>query len=143
LHAACGGVDLWLGNWIRRHSVGASLAGGGFIGPGLRADKRLAVVTALLAHGADVNGRITASAMLMSYIGWPKKGAFEPFACGTGDLRGATPLWVAAFAANGVGYVSMGAADDEILRARSGRRGGSPISIEVVRTLLAAGADPR
>ena len=30
----------------------------------------------------------------MSYIGYPRKGAFEPFAPGTGDLRGATPLWV-------------------------------------------------
>ena len=28
------------------------------------------------------------------------QGAFEPFSCGTGDFRGATPLWLAAFAAN-------------------------------------------
>ena len=41
--------------------------------------------------------------MIMSYIGYPKKGAFEPFACGTGDLLGATPLWVAAYDMNGAG----------------------------------------
>ena len=62
---------------------------------------RTDLVKALVAKGADVNAPIDASAMLMSYIGYPKKGAFEPFACGTGDLRGATPLWVAAYTANG------------------------------------------
>ena len=74
---------------------------------------------ALLEHGADPNVRITTSAMFMSYIGHPTKGAFEAFAIGTGDLRGATPLWVAAYAAN--------------------RNGAG--EIEIIRTLLAAGAD--
>ena len=46
------------------------------------------------------DARITTSAMFMSYIGYPTKGAFEPFSCGTGDIRGATPLWVAAYASN-------------------------------------------
>jgi ankyrin repeat protein len=55
--------------------------------------------------------------MFMSYIGYPTKGAFEPFSCGTGDVRGATPLWVAAYASN---------------------RGENT---EILRALLAAGAD--
>ena len=38
--------------------------------------------------------------MIKSYIGHLTKGAFEPFANGTGDLRGATPLWIAAYEAN-------------------------------------------
>ena len=67
-----------------------------------------------------MDARITTSAMFMSYIGHPTKGAFEGFATGTGDLRGATPLWVAAYAAN------------------SGGGGGA---LEIIRTLLAAGAD--
>jgi ankyrin repeat protein len=62
--------------------------------------------------------------MFMTYVGFPKKGAFEPYATGTGDLNGATPLWVAAFAANGGGFGGMG--------------GGA----EAVRALLEAGANP-
>ena len=87
---------------------------------------------ALLAKGADPNGRITTSAMFMGYIGYPKKGAFEPFATGTGDLRGATPLWVAAYATNGgaFGFGAMAAWHD-------GRASG-----EVIKALLAAGANP-
>ena len=101
LHAAAGGVDIWLDDWYRRHGSGGAFGfgfgGGRRLSPAMRTD----LVKALVAKGADVNARIDASAMLMSYIGYPKKGAFEPFACGTGDLRGATPLWVAAYAANG------------------------------------------
>ena len=63
--------------------------------------------------------------MFMSHIGYPRKGAFETFACGTGDLRGATPLWVAANASSGRG----GAADQV------------ETSVEILRALLAAGAD--
>ena len=66
----------------------------------------------------------------MSYIGYPKKGAFEPFACGTGDLRGATPLWVAAYDMNGAGGQVFGV---------GGSRTSS--SAEILETLLAAGAD--
>ena len=29
---------------------------------------------------------VTPDGMLMSYIGYPKRGAYEPYACGTGDL---------------------------------------------------------
>ena len=98
---------------------------------------RTDLVKALLAKGADVNARIDASAMLMSYIGYPKKGAFEPFACGTGDLRGATPLWVAAYAANGGvgGFGGDGGGNVDPMRAET--------SVDVIRALLAAGADQK
>ena len=116
LHVAAGNVGTWLGDWSRRHGHG-----GRFRGRNVAPDRRLALLQALLKRGADVNVRITTSAMFMSYIGHPTKGAFEGFSCGTGDLRGATPLWVAAYAANG--------------------RGGGG-ALETIRTLLAAGADP-
>ena len=128
LHAAAGGVGTWLREWYARHGGNRLYAR-----PGrsrLGASRRLSLVKALLARGADPNARIAASAMIMSYIGYPKKGAFEPFACGTGDLRGATPLWVAAFDMNGAGgqVFSVGAS-----RTSS--------SANILRTLLAAGAD--
>ena len=115
LHVAAGNVGTWLGDWSRGHGYG-----GRFRGRNLPPDRRLALLQTLLERGADVNVRITASAMFMSYIGHPTKGAFEGFATGTGDLRGATPLWVAAYAANAAG-------------------GGG--ALEIIRTLLAAGAD--
>ncbi len=89
LHAAVGRVYTWLGDWNRRH--GGSGRYSRFGRTGIDPDRRLPLVQSLLEHGADPNARITTSAMIMSYIGRPKKGAFEPFACGTGDLRGATP----------------------------------------------------
>ena len=45
-------------------------------------------------------------------------GAFESYSCGTGDVRGATPLWIAAYASSGRGN-----------------------NTEILRTLLEAGAD--
>jgi ankyrin repeat protein len=135
LHAAAGGVDIWLGDWYRRHGSGTSL--GGFFGGGrgLTPAMRTDLVKTLVAKGADVNAPIDASAMLMSYIGYPKKGAFEPFACGTGDLRGATPLWVAAYAANGGvgGFGGDGGGNIDPMRAET--------SVDVIRALLTAGAD--
>ena len=131
LHAAAGGVGTWRGHWNRRHG-GSSLSagfGGGGLGPG----QRLTLVKALLARGADPNPRITTSAMIMNYIGYPKKGAFEPYACGTGDLRGATPLWVAAFGSNG----SFGQIFAEFAWANRANS-----SAKVIQVLLAAGADP-
>jgi ankyrin repeat protein len=132
LHAAAGAVTSWLGDWARRHGVGGSLAlGGGF--SNLSYDRRYPIVKALLEKGANPNGRITTSAMFMGYIGYPKKGAFEPFATGTGDLTGATPIWVAAYTANQGG---------------GGRAAGMPAAsgghtnADVLRLLLEAKANP-
>ena len=137
LHAAVGRVDTWLAEWNRRHGGGArySTRGSSAFDP-VRA---LPLVKALLARGANPNARIAASAMFMSYIGYPRKGAFEPFAVGTGDLLGATPLWVAAYSANA-----------RVKDIRAGRAGGtgavegaaSRASAEILRVLLAAGAEP-
>jgi ankyrin repeat protein len=131
LHAAAGGVDLWLADWLRSHGRDSRAGNGGFGTANIDPSRRLTLVTALLARGADVNAPITTSAMIMNYIGYPKKGAFEPFACGTGDLRTATPLWVAAYAANGAGFSS----------GSSGYAGRVETSVDIIRTLLAAGAD--
>ena len=134
LSAAAGDTDAWSFHWDREHG-GAQYAvreraGGGRIY--LNPAQRLPLVEALLAAGADPNARITTSAMLMNYIGHPTKGAFESFSCGTGDLRGATPLWVAAHYANGQGYVPV---PDEIDRANA------ELVAAIVAALLAAGAD--
>jgi ankyrin repeat protein len=137
LHAAVGRVGTWLADWNRRHGGGArySTRGSSAFDPA----RALPLVKALLGRGADPNGRITTSAMFMSYIGYPTKGAFEPFAVGTGDLAGATPLWIAAYSANA-----------RVKDIRFGRPEGagavvgaaSRASAELLRMLLAAGADP-
>ncbi len=130
LHAASGNVSPWLVEWYRRHGRNRLYAGVG--GARLGAARRLALVDALLARGADPNGRITTSTMIMNYIGYPRKGAFEPFACGTGDLRGATPLWVAAYDMNG----ARGQAHVFAVMPSATTTG-----TEVMRALLDAGAD--
>ena len=135
LAAAAGNTDAWSFHWDREHG-GAQYAvraraGGGRIY--LTPAQRLPIVEALLDAGADPNGRITTSAMLMNYIGHPTKGAFESFSCGTGDLRGATPLWVAAHDANGQGYVPVPAA----VSMENARH-----QAAIIERLLAAGADP-
>jgi ankyrin repeat protein len=127
LHIAAGNVATWLGDWSRRR--GGSGLGGVMYSGRLDQTRRLAMVKALLARGADPNSRITTSAMFMNYVGYPKKGAFEPYACGTGDLLGATPLWVAAFSANGGGSAQ-----------NFGQPNRSETGVEVLQTLLEAGA---
>lgn len=100
LHAAAGPVDMWLREWLRVRGID-----GVFGSPVMRLDpaRQLAIVQALLDGGADPNARITTSTVAVGYL-TPKRGAFEHYSIGTGDLRGATPLWVAAFAANRARY---------------------------------------
>ncbi|MBM3771377.1 MAG: hypothetical protein FJW27_08840 [Acidimicrobiia bacterium] len=96
LHAASGSVEMWLREWLRVRGID------GVFGSGLLAvarAERVPLVKALLAKGADVNARITTSTGVQGWL-TIKKGAFEPFSVGTGDLKGATPLWVAAFSSN-------------------------------------------
>ena len=130
LHAASGSVSQWLGEWYRRHGRGGLYAGMGRAR--LSGSRRVPLVKALLAKGADPNARITTSAMIMSYIGYPKKGAFEPFSCGTGDLRGATALWVAAHDMNG----THGQA-----HVFSVMPSGTTTNVDVLQALLDGGAD--
>ena len=130
MHAAAGNVGSWLNHWSREH--GGSGLSERFGNPGLGPDGRLELVRALLGRGADPNVRIATSAMIMNYIGYPKKGAFEPYACGTGDLRGATPLWVAAFGSNG----SIGQIFGEFAHVNRANS-----SAEIITALLDAGAD--
>jgi ankyrin repeat protein len=141
LHVAVGGAESFLEDFSRRQGSGASF-GAGMGARGANAPRRLALVKSLLARGADPNARITTSAMFMSYIGYPKKGAFEPFSCGTGDLWGATPTWLAAYVANGSvggfgGDGGAGAAAAELAAMRV-----DSATVDILRALLAAGADP-
>ena len=147
LHTAVGGVNGWLVPWGRVHGFGGFGMSGGvgrFGSPrgGITAAMRLQLVKALLARGADPNSRITASAMFMDYIGYPTKGAFEPFSCGTGDLFGATPLWLASYNANGSvgGFGGDGNQQQPTLEmpAEAGAQ-----STALMRALLDGGADLR
>jgi ankyrin repeat protein len=96
LHAAAGSVEMWLREWLRVRGIdgvfGSGLAG-------LDRAGRVEMVKALLAAGANPNTRITTSTGVQGWL-TIKRGPFEPFSVGTGDLKGATPLWVAAFSAN-------------------------------------------
>ena len=131
LHAAAGNVTTWLAGWLRAHGSRA-IEGGGSIGArGLDPERRIRLVKALLARGADPNARITASAVVLGYLGTPRRGAFEQNAVGTGDVRGATPLWVAGFSANGGGLFG----EVESYQIDS--------SAEIMQALLDAGADHR
>ena len=151
LHAASGNATQFIADWQRARSGGVGL-GNAFVGfgPGggtrVRggAGPRLPLIRALLAKGARVNDPVTSSAMAQSYIGRPTKGAFESFSCGTGDFRGATPLWLAAYAANGAGGPfgdgAFGGDNAAVARPDDAPPGRSP-AVEVLETLLAAGAD--
>jgi uncharacterized protein len=152
LHAASGNATQFIADWQRARSGGVGL-GNAFVGFGPGGGTRvrgggaprLPLIRALLAKGARLNEPVTSSAMAQSYIGRPTKGAFESFSCGTGDFRGATPLWLAAFAANGGGggpFVDGAFGGDNAPAARpdDAPPGRSP-AVEVIETLLAAGAD--
>ncbi len=118
LHAAAGSVSAWTAEWERTHG---SPGGAGSITPA----GRLSLVKALLARGADPNARTTES---VARDGNVKAGAFYTYTSGVGDQKGATPLFVAANSARGAG--------------RRGAAGGVSTA-DIVRALLAAGADPR
>jgi ankyrin repeat protein len=124
LHAASGPVDTWLKGWNRRHG-GARGRGGR-----LKLNERPPLVHALLARGADPNARMTASEMTGQ--GFVRNGAFDTFTTGAGDVAGATPLWVAAYATN----PGAGSASNREYRGMASSNG------EILRSLLAAGARP-
>jgi ankyrin repeat protein len=114
LHAASGNATQFLTDWQRTRNASLGLGGGGGGrgggggggggrgrgGANMATGGKVPLIKALVAKGADVNAGTTASAMGSSYIGRPTKGAFESHSCGTGDYRGATPLWLASFAGN-------------------------------------------
>ncbi len=129
LHAAAGRVSTWLADWYRRRGMrAASVSGGGRLG--LDPESRVPLVEELLARGADPNARIETSSVVLGYLASPRRGAFEQNSVGTGDVRGATPLWVAAFSANGGGLFG----DDSEYHFESGPG--------VLGALVEAGADP-
>ena len=130
LHAAAGNVGTWLRGWYRRH--GRASYFGQYRERGLDPGRRLPLVNALLEHGAHTNSPITNTSMFTSYLGYPTKGAFEPFANGTGDLRGATPLWVAAAAAGGRNRQRAEAEEADVPEFSY---------VQVMQALLDAGAD--
>lgn len=125
LHAAVGSVDTWLRAWLRKQRESGGT-------PGLPTARRVEMVKALLAKGADPNGRITAPTTTANYLS-ATNGAFNTFATGTGNLKGATPLWVATFARAEGGPLRDGTPSDVYVDA--GATG-------MMRILLAAGADP-
>ena len=116
LHAAVGDVDMWLSDWLRARHVSVFARSTA----GLDASLRLALVQTLLTRGADPNARITTSTTVAPYVSG-KYGAFGSHTVGTGDMRGATPLWVAAYAAGA-------------------SRVGGDTTLEIMRVLLTAGA---
>ena len=145
LHTAVGAATGWLSEWSRTHGGVGILAGPAriFTRAEISSASRLELVKALLARGADANARITASTMFMSYIGYPKKGAFEPFSVGTGDLLGATPLFLASYNANGSSRGAGGDGNQQQQAALDINGDAGPQSTAIIQTLLAAGADFR
>jgi ankyrin repeat protein len=150
LHAAAGNANQFVADWQRARSGGVGLGGGGMAGfgggrgggRGAATAGRVELIRALLAKGARVNEQVTSSAMAQSYIGRPTKGAFESFSCGTGDFRGATALWLAAFGSNasGGGFLFAAGNGADSTAGESGPRRKSA-ALQALEVLLAAGAD--
>ncbi len=133
LHAAAGDVGTWLVDWYREHGGRRAVDAGGRGLAGLTPERRLPLVEALLGRGADPDARVDKSAVVLSYIGTTRYGVFEQNSVGTGDVRGATPLWVAAKSSNGGG---LQGAQGPTARYRYDS------SPDIIRALLRAGADP-
>ena len=131
LHAATGHMMFWLAEWSQKHGAASR-------GRGLAESERIPLVEALLARGADPNARITSSAVFEEYLGYPRRGAFDTYTSGVGDLRGATPLWIASLGANGKPIFGIAIPTG---CGGTGCQGGEE-SVPVMRLLLAAGADP-
>src|SRR5262245_20865389 len=123
IHAAAGNAGMWLSDWNRRHGGaggllgGVSLAGGG--GGRMTGADRVNVIKSLIAKGANPNARTTPSVVNPGYIGYPKKGAFESFATGVGDQRGATAVWIAASNASTSGGNAAGGMGDAAAQAEA------------------------
>ena len=118
LHAAVGRVDDWIRDWlrVRRLTIYTGRTAG------IDASRRLPLVKMLLAAGADPNGRITTDSVIAGFGISGRYGARDPHQTGIGSIKGATPLWIAAF------------------NAGRTRLSGDPS--QLVGVLLDAGADP-
>jgi uncharacterized protein len=147
LHAASGAAGQFVADWQRMRSGGVGLGGASAfnvfgVGGGRGGSSRVPLIRALLDKGARINEPVATSAMAQSYIGRPTKGAFESFSCGTGDFRGATPLWLAAFNANGGGGTLDFSGGDNSSAAAGAPppQWGTPATA-IIEALLAGGAD--
>jgi ankyrin repeat protein len=131
LHAAVASVRPWLAEWSQKHGAAGRVRE-------ITPPERRALLAALLTRGAAPNARIASSAVFEPWLAYPRKGAFESYSCGTGDLRGATPLWLVSHAANGIGghvYNGVDAPD-----VGDGTSETNWMNVDFIRMLLAAGA---
>ena len=133
LHAAAGSVDIWIRDWLRTRQISIALAARST--QGLPEHERLAMVEALLAAGADPNPRTDVSTTAEAWVSG-RNGAREVQSIGTGNLRGATPLWLAAYRANRPPRRRADLPTDDVDLSDGGD------SARIVRVLLDAGADP-
>ncbi len=139
LHAATGNVDIWIRDWLRTRYVGINM--GGRETTGLPAGERLPVVVALLEAGADPNASIDVFTTMESWVSG-KNGARDNQSIGTGDLSGATPIWIAAYVANRAQRLFIDNGRQVPPENLEGVDGTQSDEARVVRALLDAGADP-
>ena len=133
LHAAAGNVDMWIRDWLRTRQISIALAARRT--QGLPQHERLEMVEALLAAGADPNPRTDVSTTAEAWVSG-RKGAREGHSIGTGNLRDATPLWIAAYRANRPPRQRADLPTDDADLSDGGD------AARIVRVLLEAGADP-